>query len=204
MIDPKSEPASAAEAAAANAAPDAPAVDAAPETETTGADHAAQIEALKAEAADYKDKMLRAYADLENLRRRAERDREDIQKFAIAKFAKDLLSVADNLRRALDAAPKAPDEALKPFVAGIEATERELQGVFERHQVRPIEALGARFDANLHEAVFEIEDPSKPAGTVAQVMATGYTLAGRLLRAAMVAVAKGGPKEQPARVDTQV
>jgi molecular chaperone GrpE len=114
-----------------------------------------------------------------------------------------LLSVADNLRRALDSAPKSEDEAIKNFIAGVEVTERELLSIFERHQVKQLNPLGERFDANFHEAVFEIEDPSKPAGTIVQVMAPGYTIAGRLLRAAMVAVSRGGPREAAAaRVDT--
>lgn len=163
-----------------------------------------EIERLTAEAAEQKDRALRALADLENLRRRAEREREDVQKYAVSRFARDLLSVADSLRRALEQQPKNPDEAMKSFVAGIEVTERELLSVFERHQIRPIEALGQKFDANFHEAVFEMEDPSKPAGTVTQVMQTGYTIAGRLLRAAMVAVSKGGARgAAQARVDTQ-
>jgi molecular chaperone GrpE len=155
---------------------------------------ARQVE-LETEVADLKDKLLRAHAELENFRRRAEREREDTAKYAVAKFARDLLSVADNLRRAIDTAPKDGGEALQTLLSGVEVTERELLTVFERHQVKPIEALGARFDANFHEAVVEIPDPSKPAGTIVQVMAPGYTIAGRLLRAAMVGVAKGGPKE---------
>ncbi|MCW5729593.1 MAG: nucleotide exchange factor GrpE [Alphaproteobacteria bacterium] len=164
----------------------------------------AEIERLTAEAAEQKDRALRALAEMENLRRRTEREREDIQKYAISRFAKDLLSVADSLRRALEQQPKNPDEATKGFIDGIAVTERELLSVFERHQVRPIEALGQKFDANFHEAVFEMEDPSKPAGTVTQVMQTGYTIAGRLLRAAMVAVSKGGARgAAQSRVDTQ-
>jgi len=182
-----------------------PPADAAPGVaEETAAAALDATAALAAEVADLKDRLLRAVAETENVRRRADREREDVSKYAVSKFAKDLLSVADNLRRALDAAPPEVDEALKPFIAGIEVTERELQSVFERHQIKPIEALGQRFDANLHQALFEVEDPAKPAGTVVQVVAAGYTIAGRLLRAAMVGVSKGGPKaagEQP-RVDT--
>ncbi|MCW5751775.1 MAG: nucleotide exchange factor GrpE [Alphaproteobacteria bacterium] len=164
----------------------------------------AEIERLTAEAAEQKDRALRALAEMENLRRRTEREREDIQKYAISRFAKDLLSVADSLRRALEQQPKNPDEATKGFIDGIAVTERELLSVFERHQVRPIEAVGQKFDANFHEAVFEMDDPSKPAGTVTQVMQTGYTIAGRLLRAAMVAVSKGGARgAAQSRIDTQ-
>jgi molecular chaperone GrpE len=166
-----------------------------PTPPAAAADPSIKLVELEAEVADLKDKLLRAHAELENFRRRAEREREDTAKYAVAKFARDLLSVADNLRRAIDTAPKDGGEALQTLLSGVEVTERELLTVFERHQVKPIEALGARFDANFHEAVMEIPDPSKPAGTIVQVMAPGYTIAGRLLRAAMVGVAKGGPKE---------
>ena len=154
-----------------------------------------RVAALENEVAELKDRLLRAHAEMENQRRRAEREREDTQKYAIDKFARDLLSVADNLRRALEAAPAGEDERLRNFVTGVEVTERELLAIFERSQIKRIEALGQRFDANFHEAVFEADDPTKPAGTILQVMAPGYTLAGRLLRAAMVSVSRGGPRE---------
>jgi len=185
----ESESKSAAPESQENAAAPEPGADAAV------ADAAARVAALEAEVTELKDRALRAHAELENYRRRAEREREDTAKFAVTKFARDLLSVADNLRRAIDNAPKEGDEAIKSLLAGVEVTERELLTAFERHQVKPIEALGQRFDANFHEAVVEIPDPSKPPGTIVQVMAPGYTIAGRLLRAAMVGVAKGGPKE---------
>lgn len=173
----------------------------------SGADAAAaQVLALQNEVAELKDKVLRAHAEAENMRRRFERERDDAQKYAVAKFARDLLTVADNLRRALDNAPKSDDAALQSLLSGVEATERELLSVLERHQVKRIEALGQRFDANFHEAVFELEEPNKPAGTVVQVVAPGYTIAGRLLRAAMVGVSKGGPREtsNTQKVDTSV
>jgi molecular chaperone GrpE len=185
----KSEPKSAAPESQENAGAPEPSADAAV------ADAAARVAALEAEVSELKDRALRAHAELENYRRRAEREREDTAKFAVTRFARDLLSVADNLRRAIDNAPKEGDDAVKSLLAGVAVTERELLAAFERHQVKPIEALGQRFDANFHEAVVEIPDPSKPAGTIVQVMAPGYTIAGRLLRAAMVGVAKGGPKE---------
>lgn len=163
-----------------------------------------EIEKLKAEVTDGKDRLLRAMAELENFRKRTEREREDTAKFAITKFAKDLLSVADNLRRALSTLPPDVPENLGPLISGVEATERELLGIFDRNQIKSVAAQGQRFDANLHEAVVEIEDKSVSPGTVIQVMAPGYTIAGRLLRAAMVAVAKGGPKDQTQHVDTQV
>lgn len=158
------------------------------------AEPGALIAALESQIAALKDQVLRGHAELENYRRRAEREKEEVGKYAIAKFGRDLLSVADNLRRALESAPRDGDEALRNFITGVEVTERELMTVFERHQVQRLDPLGQKFDAHFHEAVMEVEDASKPAGTIVQVMAPGYTLAGRLLRAAMVAVTRGGPR----------
>ena len=153
----------------------------------------AELEKARAEAADYKDKALRAVAELENYRRRAEKERDDVSKYAISNFAREMLPVADNLRRALDAQPAAEGEApLKAFVSGVELTERELLAAFERFGLTKIDPLDQPFDHNFHQAMFEIEDPSKPTGTVVQVMQSGYLLKDRLLRPAMVAVSKGG------------
>jgi len=155
----------------------------------------------QAEIAELKDKMLRVAADAENLRRRLERERDDAVKFASAKFAKDILTVADNLRRAVDSAPKAEATEGGPaanLIAGVEATERELLSVFERHGIQRVDPLNQKFDANLHQAMFEVENPALPAGTVVQVVAAGYVQHGRLLRAAMVGVSKGGPSAAPA------
>ena len=148
---------------------------------------------LQAEKADLQDKHLRAVAESQNVRRRAQQDVEKERKFGIERFARDLLSVSDNLGRALTALPANLDPAIKNLVVGVQATERELLSVLERHGVTRIKAIGEPFDANLHQAMMEIEDPSVPAGTVVQEMIPGYLLAGRLLRAAMVAVSKGGP-----------
>ncbi|WP_298723578.1 nucleotide exchange factor GrpE [uncultured Ferrovibrio sp.] len=156
----------------------------------------------QAEIANLKDQVLRARADAENLRKRLEREREDAVKFAAAKFAKDILTVADNLRRALESAPQdgegaaALSEPVRNLLIGVEATERELLTVFERHGIARIDPKGQKFDPNLHQAMFEIEDSSVPAGTVLQVVAAGYVQHGRLLRAAMVGVSKGGPQPQ--------
>ncbi len=149
----------------------------------------------RAEIAELKDRLLRALAETENLRRRFEREREETAKFAVSRFARDLLAVADNLRRALESAPQGGElpEALKNVIAGVEVTERELLAVFERHEIRRIDPLGEKFDANLHQAMFEVESADQPRGTVVQVVAPGYTIAGRLLRAAMVGVSKGAP-----------
>ncbi|HEX6957695.1 MAG TPA: nucleotide exchange factor GrpE [Ferrovibrio sp.] len=165
---------------------------------------AEELAKAQKEIADLKDQVLRARADGENLRRRLEREKEDAVKFAAGKFAKDILSVADNLRRALDSAAPgdaagAETEASEPMrnlLLGIEATERELLSVFERYGISRIDPKGQKFDPNLHQAMFEIEDPSVPAGTVLQVVTAGYVQHGRLLRAAMVGVSKGGPEPQ--------
>jgi molecular chaperone GrpE len=148
---------------------------------------------LQAEKAELQDKYLRAVAEAQNVRRRAQQDIEKERKFGIERFARDLLSVADNLGRALSAMPANLDPAMKNLILGVQATERELQSVLERHGVSRIEAIGKPFNADFHQAMMEVEDPSLPAGTVVQEMIPGYLLAGRLLRAAMVAVSKGGP-----------
>ena len=148
---------------------------------------------LQAEKAELQDKYLRAVAESQNVRRRAQQDVEKERKFGIERFGRDLLSVADNLGRALSAAPADLDPAMKNLVVGVQATERELQSVLERHGVTRIEAIGKPFNADFHQAMMEVEDPSVPTGTVVQEMIPGYLLAGRLLRPAMVAVSKGGP-----------
>jgi molecular chaperone GrpE len=151
--------------------------------------------AIEAELADTRDRLLRALAETENVRRRFQREREDTQKYAISGFAKDLLSAADNLRRALDAMPEAEiaDPRTKSLLDGVAATERELLAAFERHGLTRIDPMGERFDHNFHQAIFEAERPDTPAGTVVEVLQPGYVLHDRLLRPAMVAVAKGGP-----------
>jgi molecular chaperone GrpE len=161
---------------------------------------AAALERALAEAnakvADLKDQALRALAETENVRRRLQRDRDDALKYAASGFAKDLLPVADNLRRALDAIPKdalESDEALRTLATGVEMTERLLLAALERHQIKRIEALGQKFDSNLHQAMFEVAGSGQPAGTVVQVMESGYTIHDRLLRPALVGVAKAEP-----------
>src|SRR5712671_3603113 len=157
---------------------------------------AAEVEQLQAEKADLQDKLLRALAEAQNVRRRAQQDVERERKFGIERFAKDVLSVADNLGRALSVLPDdtdAIDPALRNVIVGVQATERELQSVLERHGITRIESVGKPFNADFHQAMMEVEDPSVPSGTVVQEMIPGYLLAGRLLRPAMVAVSKGGP-----------
>jgi len=157
-----------------------------------------RIAALEAEVAQLKDQLLRALAETENVRRRAAREREDASKFAVAAFARDMLTVADNLRRALESVTPeavAKDETLKALVTGVELTERQLSATFEKHGITRIDALDEKFDSNLHEALFEVPGTGRPAGTVVQVMHPGYLLNGRLLRPAAVGVAKGETKE---------
>jgi molecular chaperone GrpE len=174
-----------------------------PETETNGAtaetDPAAEkISALKAEVADLKDRMLRTLAEMENLRRRTERDMADTRQYAVANFARDMLNVSDNLRRAIDAVSeeaRKADPALVALIEGVEVTERGLAQTLEKFGVKPIEAKGQKFDPTRHQAMFEVENPDVPAGTVAEVVQTGYAIGERVLRPALVAVAKGGPKE---------
>jgi molecular chaperone GrpE len=198
------------------APPPAPEERETPAPEEPAAEVSAREAELEAEVARLKDQVLRAMAETENVRRRLEQQAEDRGKFAVAGFAKDMLPVADNLRRALDsvsAEARQMSETADKLMTGVELTERELLTAFERYGIRPVAALGGRFDLHLHQAMMEIDDPSKPAGTVVTVMQAGYTLHDRLLRPAMVAVSKGGPKEAPlpapeagggdGRVDTQ-
>ena len=151
------------------------------------------IEGLQAENAELQDRHLRAVAEGQNVRRRAQQDIEKERKFGIERFARDVLSVADNLGRALSALPADVEPAVQNVIVGVQATERELQSVLERHGVTRIEAVGKAFNADFHQAMMEIQDPSVPSGTVVQELIPGYLLAGRLLRAAMVAVSRGGP-----------
>jgi molecular chaperone GrpE len=164
-----------------------------------------RLAAAEAEAAEYKDRALRAMAEVENVRRRAQREAEDTKKYAVTNFARELLNVADNLRRALASVDPAQvqDDVFKNLLAGVEATERELLAVFERNGVRRVDPKGEKFDHNLHQAIFEAENTGQPPGTVTEVLQTGYTLHDRLLRPAMVGVAKGELKPSE-RIDTVV
>jgi len=158
------------------------------------------VEQLQAEKVDLQDKQLRALAEAQNVRRRAQQDVEKERKFGIERFARDVLSVADNFGRALSALPAdldSLDPALRNVIVGIQATDRELQSVLERHGVTRIESLGKPFNAEFHQAMMEVENADVPSGTVVQELIPGYLIAGRLLRAAMVAVSKGGPAAGP-------
>ena len=162
-----------------------------------GPPHAEELARALADAnariAELKDQNLRALAETENVRRRVQRDRDEALRYATTGLAKDMLPVADNLRRALDAIPKEAletDEALRTLATGVEMTERLLLAAFERHQIKRIDALGQKFDSNLHQAMFEVPGSGQPAGTVVQVLEAGYTIHDRLLRPALVGVAK--------------
>lgn len=191
-----------------------------PETDTPEAEAAAAGEGsqqaetdpvaeLEAQVSDLKDRLLRAAAEMENTRKRTERDKQDAVKFAAASFARDMLEVSDNLRRALgalneDDRSQVPD-SVKALIEGVEMTDRQLLATFERHGVREITpAEGEKFDPNLHEAMFEVPGTGQPAGTVVQVMSAGYMIGDRLLRAARVGVAKAeeGGSGPGANVDT--
>src|SRR5262250_906953 len=160
---------------------------------------------LQAEKAELQDKLLRALAEAQNVRRRAQQDVERERKYGIERFAKDILSVADNLGRALASLPGdlgGIDPAVRNVIVGVQATDRELQSVLERHGVTRIESLGKPFNADFHQAMMEVEDPTVPSGTVVQELIPGYLIAGRLLRAAMVGVSKGGPS-RPAEASNE-
>ena len=157
-----------------------------------------EVEALQTENASLKDRLLRTLAEMENLRRRTEREVADAKIYGVTSFARDMLSVADNLRRGLDSLPaearESADAAAKSLVEGVEVTERDFLSRLTRHGVKKLEPQGERFDPNLHEALFEVPDESVPAGTVVQVVESGYTIGDRVLRPAKVGVSKGGPR----------
>ena len=158
----------------------------------------ADLDALLAENAEMRDRLLRSMADMENLRHRTEREKADTARYAISNFARDVLTVGDNLKRTVDHVPQgaaAEDPALKSFLEGVELTERELLNVLERHGVTRLDPLGARFDPNFHQAMYEVQNPDVPEGTVVDVMQAGYAIGDRCLRPALVAVAKGGAKQ---------
>jgi molecular chaperone GrpE len=161
---------------------------------------------LEKEVADLKDRLLRALAETENVRRRGEREREETAKYAVTGFARDVLPVADNLGRALAAIGpelRGKDPGLDALIAGIELTDRDLKTIFERNGIGRIDPMGERFDHNLHQAMMEVEDPTKAPGTVAQVLQTGYVLRDRLLRPAMVAVSRGGKSDAAVQPEAQ-
>jgi molecular chaperone GrpE len=169
-----------------------------PEDASGAAETPDPVAQLEAEKTDLKEKLLRALADMENLRRRTEREIADARAYAVTNFARDMLTVADNTRRALESVPedarREGESALKSFIEGIELTERDLLKTLERHGVKRLDPQGQKFDPNLHQAMFEVPNPDVPNGTVVQVVQTGYVIGDRVLRPALVGVAKGGPK----------
>jgi len=172
-----------------------------PETDVSAEPAANAVAALAKEAADTKDRLLRTLAEMENLRRRTDREIADTRQYAVANFARDLLAVADNMQRALatlsaDFRDQA-DPVVKSHIEGVELTERELMKVMEKHGIKRFDPQGEKFDPNLHQAMFEVPDPNVPSGMVAQVVQPGYMIADRVLRPALVGVSKGGPKAAP-------
>ncbi|MCJ2118015.1 nucleotide exchange factor GrpE [Methylobacterium sp. J-001] len=174
--------------------------------ESTSVDPVAEALALlTAERDELKDRTLRTLAEMENLRRRTEREIADARAYAVTNFARDVLNVADNIHRALESVPAdakaAADGAFKGLIDGIELTERDLAKTLERHGVKRVEPEGQKFDPNRHQAMFEVPNPDVPAGTVVQVVQTGYVIGERVLRPALVGVSKGGPKAAASPAD---
>lgn len=163
------------------------------------------LSALESENAKLKDRLLRAVAEMENLRKRAERDVKDARQYAIANFARDMLTATDNLSRALMTMPQeARDDATGTFrslIEGVEMTEREMIRLLEKNGIKKIEPKGEKFDPHFHQAMFEVPNPDVVEGTVTEVMQAGYVIGERVLRPAMVGVAKGGPKTAPAAAE---
>jgi molecular chaperone GrpE len=159
---------------------------------------AEQVTAALEAAADFKDKLLRTLADMENLRKRTEREVADARLYGITGFARDVLAVADNMHRALEAIGpelrETADAKVRALIEGVELTERELLKILEKNGVKKFSPLGEKFDPNLHQAVYEVADGSAAPGTVAQVIQAGYLIGDRILRPAMVAVAKAAPR----------
>lgn len=160
------------------------------------------VEALTKEAADARDKMLRTLAEMENLRKRTQKEVADARVYGVSKFAGDIVDIADNLQRAIDAVPAdakaSADPGLKALIEGVELTERSLLNALEKHGVKKVDPTGEKFDPNFHQAMYEVPDASVPSGTVVQVVQAGYTIGERVLRPALVGVSKGGAKAAPA------
>ncbi|BBO09182.1 nucleotide exchange factor GrpE [Bradyrhizobium ottawaense] len=156
------------------------------------------VELLQKEAAEARDRMLRTLAEMENLRKRTTKEVADARLYGITGFARDVLDIADNLQRALDAVPAearaTADPGLISLIEGVELTERSLLNALEKHGVKKLDPQGQKFDPNFHQAMYEVPDPSVPSGTVVQIMQAGYTIGERVLRPALVGVAKGGAK----------
>lgn len=162
----------------------------------------AELDRLEQEKLELKDNYVRAHAEMENLRRRTQRDVADARQFSIAGFAREMLSVADNLNRALEAVPQeareAGDKGLASLIEGVELTQKSMMQALEKHGVKKISPLNEKFDPNLHQAMFEVPNTEVPNNTVLEVVQEGFVIGDRCLRPAMVGVSKGGPKAAPA------
>jgi molecular chaperone GrpE len=184
-----------------NAEPEAATPASAAPAETPQRDAFAVIEALNAENTQLKDRVLRTLAEMENLRRRTEREVADAKTYGVTSFARDMLTVVDNLARALEHLPSEARAAAEPqiqsVIEGVELTARDLEAVLGRHGVKKLDPKGQKFDPNFHQAIFEAPDETLPAGTVSQVVQSGWTIGDRVLRPAMVGVSKGGPRAAP-------
>ena len=203
--NPENQPAAESEARQTSTVPPAgPAADAPAQTAAaassgpmTLAVAEAAIGALQTEVAELKDRLLRTHADMDNIRKRSEKEKADAHKYAVSKFARDMIEVGDNFQRAIETVPAGAAEqntALKSFLDGVTMTERELINTLERHGIKRIDPKGQPFNPHLHQAVMEAQNPDVPAGTVTQVYQLGYMIEDRVLRPAMVVVAKGGFK----------
>lgn len=165
----------------------------------------AELDRLENEKQELKDNFMRAHADMENLRRRTQRDVADAREYSIAGFAREMLSVADNLTRALEAVPeeaKTADKSVMTLVEGVELTQRTMLQALEKYNVKKISPLNEKFDPNMHQAMFEIPNTEIPNNTVLQVVQDGFAIGNRCLRPAMVGVSKGGPKAAPVAEET--
>ncbi len=185
---------------------DAPDADANPDDAEGMVDAGADVVALQNEVAELKDRILRERAEMENLRRRTEKEKADANAYGITKFARDMLSVVDNLGRAMQSVPESVPDDVKPLVDGVEMTQRELVNTLEKHGItQEVPEPGQKMDPNRHQAMFEVPTDEHPAGSVVQVMGVGYMIKDRLLRPAMVGVAKpqSGPQSGETKVDTK-
>jgi molecular chaperone GrpE len=179
-----------------------------PDSENPHAAEFAVLEALKNEVENLKDQRLRALAEAENIRRRADKEKADASQYAVTKFARDMVGIADNFARALAAVPaqvrELADPQVKAVLDGVEATDRQLMQTLERYGVKPVDTSSSKFDPNLHQAIAEVPGNGKPAGSIVDVVQSGYMIGERLLRPAMVTVAKKDMAAESAGVDTKV
>jgi molecular chaperone GrpE len=200
MTDPTARAPEGASQTPGDAAPAAAQETAAEETSSAPAESPTPdpLETATKEAAEFRDRWMRTLAEMENLRRRTEREVADARTYGVTSFAREVLAVGDNLQRALDAlgpdVRTGADSAIQSLIEGVELTERDLLKALEKHGIKKLTPQGEKFDPNLHQAMYEVPDASVPAGTVVQVVQAGYTIGDRVLRPALVAVAKGGPK----------